>query len=488
MENNYLENYHKMYVCGPTTYNPSHCGHARTYIVVDLIVRTMNYYLGINTHLVMNITDIDNKIINEGLKTNTHWKEIAKKYEKSFFDSMRKLNVRLPDTIIRVTDTIPQIISYIQKIIDNGFAYVSNGSVYFDSEAYVKAGYKLDNLIDNDDETLYISEISSVILLQKKNKKDFVLWKNRSENDVHFDAEFTYGGEKLKSKGLVGWHIECSAMIHETLGPNINTHLGGIDLKFPHHYNERLQAHAFYHPMFLNAEKQWSDTMIHIGHLCIKGLKMSKSLKNFTTIDQALEETSSNQFRWLFMMHKIQEPMDFSEETLSKAKIFESALVNFFNKVSNYPFSNKNVLYKEKEFVLDSYFTKSKTLIQDSLKDFSFDSVVLKISKLLNKTNAYVETDFPNEPLVEKITSWLKHTLTILGFGYGQKTDFSSKEIMDVLVENRSLIRKLIRENTLSKDLKQKLFYILDKERNIDLPAIGINLQDTKDSSSWHFV
>ena len=140
----FLQSNIKMYVCGPTTYDQSHIGHARTYITVDIFNRVLNLIMNKNTFLVLNVTDIDDKILKRASETGEDWKSISNIYEKSYFESMSKLNIKLPNVIIRVSDSLEQIIRYIQKIIDNGFAYVtSDGSVYFDSDAYVNQGWLL---------------------------------------------------------------------------------------------------------------------------------------------------------------------------------------------------------------------------------------------------------------------------------------------------------------------------------------------------------
>ncbi|XWV26927.1 cysteinyl-tRNA synthetase [Tupanvirus soda lake] len=489
-----------MYVCGPTVYDSSHLGHARTYITVDLITRTMNLINNTPCHLVMNITDIDDKIIKKANTEGIDWMRIAKTYENSFFNSMSKLNVRLPDVVIRVSEVMSQIISYIQRIIDNGFAYVtSDGSVYFDSEAYVSHGYYFGDLVD-EDETQYQSELSPLVILQKKNKKDFALWKGRTKSEVGFDAEFTYQAKKILSWGRPGWHIECSTMIHETIGSELDIHLGGIDLKFPHHHNERLQAHAYYHPKFkpnsLNPElnKQWSTIFYHIGHLCvvvenenkeIVQQKMSKSLKNFTTIDEALKEINANQLRWMFVMHKWTDTMDFSDQTINHAKSYDTMISNFFNRVANYPFNRKDISYSKKEYdMLDSYHL-IKTKINEALNHYQFDVAAFLLQELINKTNSYISNNNPNESLVRKIHIWIINLTNNLGFVYEKSTMDSATDVMGVLINTRSAIRNLTRDKNITKDLKQKLFEILDNERNVNLPEIGIILQDTKDSSSW---
>lgn len=483
----------KMYVCGPTVYDHSHLGHARTYVTVDMIKRTMDTIIGNKTHLVMNITNIDDKIIKKASETNNNWIDIANIYEKSFFDSMKKLNVKLPNVIIRVSEVIPQIILYVQKIIDNGFAYMtSDGSVYFDTNAYISAGYEMDNLID-EEENQYQSNLSQNIISQKKNKKDFALMKSRKPTEVGFNAEFMYQNNKIKNNFMIGWHLECAVMIHETIGPELDIHFGGIDLKFPHHHNEQLQAHAFYHPQFLNdidpesVTERWPEQFMHIGHLCIKGCKMSKSLKNFTLIDEVLKEFNANQLRWLFALHKWTEPMDYSDNTIEQAKIFDSSIVNFFNRIKNYPFKRAHIVYNKKEFDFSNYYHETKQKMIDTLNMFRFDTMTTLLLELINKTNTYVSMDDnnSNECLVKEIYEWILQLLENLGFVYNESTDSSINDVMDVLIDTRNTIRELTRDKSVPKEIKQKLFEILDIERNIKLPEIGITLQDTKDSSSW---
>ncbi|AYV85511.1 MAG: cysteinyl-tRNA synthetase [Satyrvirus sp.] len=485
----FLKSNVKMYVCGPTTYDHSHIGHAHTYITVDIFNRVMNSIMNLKTYLVLNITDIDDKILKKAHESGTDWKLVSNTYERSYFESMSKLNVRLPNVIIKVSDTLPQIIKYIQKIIDNGFAYVtSDGSVYFDSAAYVENGYLFSDLVD-EDETVYQTELSPLIILQKKNKKDFALWKGRTKREVGFDAEFEYKGEKIVSWGRPGWHIECSSMIHETIGPDLDIHFGGIDLKFPHHYNERLQAHAFYHPKFkpnLNQTSEWSSNFYHIGHLCISGLKMSKSLKNFTTIDDCLKSVSPNELRWMFISHKWSDSMDFSDNTIKGAKFFDEKIINFFNKIVNYPFQKEFSMYTYLEFGFNNYFDEAKDKIIEELTSFKFDLAVNNLFELVNKTNSYIDSTHVNELLARKVYDWILFLVDKLGFVYQKNSDNSITDVMDVLVKTRNSLRTLAREIPKeTKQIKQKLFEVLDKERNILLPAIGITLHDLKDSSSW---
>lgn len=480
----------KMYVCGPTPYDKSHVGHARVYTTVDMINRVMTNIFDEKTLLVMNITDIDDKIIKKATETNVNWKNIAKMYEDSFFASMSKLNVQLPNLIIRVTECLPEIVKYIQQIIDNNFAYMTpDGSVYFDTIAYAEAGYKVQNMDDEEFQT----QVSVEILLQKKNKKDFALWKGRNENEVGFDVEFRCPlaglrnqNSVIKSHGRPGWHIECSTMIHETIGPDIDIHFGGIDLKFPHHNNEIIQANAFYHPLF-SKNKKWVNRFMHVGHLCVAGLKMAKSLKNFTTIDEALKTITPNQLRWMFATHQWQEQLDFSDETVIHATAYDLMIKNFFNRIVNYPFDINHTKYNQNEKVMDEYFYETCDNIKNELKSFEFANTSKLLSELITRTNKYISNDVPNKSIVLKIYGWIQWLVHTLGFDYSTNIDGTkTKDVMNVLVNSRSSLRSLVRDKSVPKEVKMKLFQILDNERDVGLKNIGVILQDTPDSSSWY--
>lgn len=483
---NYLQNAKKLYVCGPTVYSDSHIGHARCYMIVDIFYRIMKHIARENVYLVMNITDVNNKIIKRAQDTNTTWQEIAKTYEKSFFDAMTKLNIQKPKVVIRVSEVIPEIIAYIQKIMDNGFAYpTKDGSVYFDSVAYENAGYVFGN---NDvDIEEYKGKVDVKVLLSKRNRRDFSLWKGREKSEVGFSADFIYKNEKTTLYGIPGWHIECSCMIDQTIGPVLDIHMGGIDLKYPHHHNEQLQANAFHHPCFTPEKcKKWCQEFMHVGHVRVDGKKMAKSSGNYITITDALREINANQLRWMFMTHKWHEPLEYSDETILHAKNFDTMINNFLNRVANYPFNNVDIKYNNKEFLLEENFNNISRDILFSLTGYHLEIVCNNFAELINKTNAYLNQAGPNEHLVNEIYLWIRQMLTLLGFNYDTNTSATEADIMSVVIDTRTSLRNLAREKTITPETKKKLFEILDSERNVKLKEIGIVLQDTRDSSAWY--
>jgi cysteinyl-tRNA synthetase len=473
-----------MYVCGPTVYDSAHIGHARTYITTDLINRTMNDILSKPTHLVMNITDIDDKIINKAAELKCDWRVLSVKVEESFMVSMRKLNVCYPDEIIRVSEVIDGIIAYIQQIINNGFAYIAtDGSVYFDSRAYIHAGYTFASIEGE------FSEQNESQFYYKKHPNDFALWKGRQRTDVGFEATFYRADAKIDCYGRPGWHIECNCMIHKTIGPNIDIHLGGIDLRFPHHHNERLQANAYYHPMFAN-DKVWSPTFYHIGHLCIEGLKMSKSLKNFITIDEAMKTITSNQFRWMFMLRQWSQEMEYSKHTISQCEIYDTMIVNFFKRTANYPFECRDVKADTHYVTLRDSFNDYKTKVMDSLDKLDFPLVTELFADLIKSTHRYLDTNRANERIIRSINEWIHSILSKLGFDYAVSppngSDNLVREIMQTVVDVRTDLRGLVRDKNMNGESKKQIFTILDKWRDLRLKDIGVIIQDTKDSSLWY--
>jgi len=259
------------YLCGPTVYDSAHIGHARSYVCQDIVKRIFEKF-NISVKMVMGMTDIDDKIIARAKETNQDWRILARHFEAEFLQDMKDLKVSLPTVITRVSDHIPEIIKFVQGIEKNGFAYTEGNSVYFDTSSFQKdyTYGKLQPLRHTSDNQVSQSNDDK----GKKNPKDFVLWKGSSTEILGWNSPWGHGRP--------GWHIECSAMSSEIFGDKLDLHSGGIDLQFPHHDNEIAQCEAHF------LSHQWCNYFIHTGHLHIQGKKMSKSLKNFTTIKSVL--------------------------------------------------------------------------------------------------------------------------------------------------------------------------------------------------------
>jgi len=304
-------------------------GHARNYVSFDVIRRIMTDYFGLKVKQVMNITDIDDKIIRKSIEEKVPFTDIARRYETEFLDDMRRMNVNLPDSITRVSEYMPEIVAFIEQIIKNGFAYESNGSVYFDVKGFGAADdhtyAKLEPTSVNNKEKMAESEgvltNTEVTQSEKKYESDFALWKKVKPDEPFWESPW--------GQGRPGWHIECSAMAADAFKKYpIDIHTGGIDLRFPHHDNEIAQSEAYYNC------NNWINNFWHCGHLHIEGKKMSKSLKNFITIKTILEEYNARQVRMVFLLHTWSNTMNYStDKSLPQAVALERKFTEFFRNV-----------------------------------------------------------------------------------------------------------------------------------------------------------
>eukprot|EP01032_Pedospumella_encystans_P027830 gene27830-31440_t len=335
------------YSCGPTVYDSSHMGHARTYVCTDIIRRVMVDYFNIRMNYAMGITDIDDKIIKKGRESGLHtWNEMqamVRSLEDDFFRDMDSLNVLRPDTVLRVTEHIPEIIAYITRLIDLKSAYVTTDGVYFDFSSlkneYDKFGGAHPG--SEEDENVPGGEgafQSSVQLHSKRNAKDFALWKllkpvtDSTGDGVEISTERRSKECVWDSPwglGRPGWHIECSAMTHSLFGDKIDIHSGGVDLKFPHHTNEIAQCEAHN----CSEHNGWVGSWIHLGHLHIEGRKMSKSLKNFVSIADYLQSNitsnAADDFRLYCLQHKYHATLTYSPMRVQDAAKFRNKMEHF---------------------------------------------------------------------------------------------------------------------------------------------------------------
>ena len=323
----------RIYACGPTVYNFAHIGNLRTYIFEDLMCRAIEQ-AGFKVKLVMNITDVEDKIIRDAKKAGKNIFEFVKPYERAFFDDLKLLNINPAFKYPKATAHIKEMVGLINKLLKKGLAYESGGSIYFDISRFKNYG-RLSRL-NSFAPISFLTPVSHSRIdadeYAKDDAQDFVLWKKskpglsraKSRGEPSWSAKFQLGGATAKLAGRPGWHIECSAMSIKYLGQTLDIHSGGIDLLFPHHENEIAQSEGA-------TGKKFARFFVEGEHLMVDGKKMSKSLGNLYTLrDLRKRDFNPLAFRYLALTSHYRSKLNFTWESLQAA---QNALAKIRNRV-----------------------------------------------------------------------------------------------------------------------------------------------------------
>jgi cysteinyl-tRNA synthetase len=453
-----------MYVCGPTVYDYPHLGHARCYITWDMLYRYLKF-LGYNVKYCRNITDVDDKILKKAREEKTTAEVISRRYYEIFEDSMKRLNVLKPDVEPFATKTLGEMISIIKDLIKNDYAYEVEGDVYFRVKKFKDYGMLSKQPIEDLVAGARV-EASSI----KEDVLDFALWKK--------DEEFGYPSPW--SKGRPGWHIECSAMSRKHLGKTIDIHAGGADLIFPHHENEIAQSECANGCKFVN---YW----LHNGFVTINKEKMSKSLKNFVTIDDMLANYDANTIRLFILTNHYRMPVEFSSEALDGAKSGWKRIQTAVNTVVKYTgkdnlpdISDTDEIKAFKE-AMDNDLNTSKAL-----------AVIFDVATNANK--AVTEKNIDN---AKKYAAILLKLTDVMGFNI-EKEKLSEDELNERLsgiindldfltAEDKALTGYNLMEKIIeyrNKARAEKNWAVADKVRNL-FDSISIVLKDSKEGTVW---
>jgi len=300
----------RMYVCGPTVYDKAHLGNAKTPVVYDVLYRLLCHVYG-KEHVtyVSNITDVDDKILNKHKETGKPIREITEQTYNWYIEDMAKLNVLAPNYRPRATEYIADMIELVKKLLENGHAYEADKQVLFDVDSMPQYGTLSGRSMK---EMLAGARVE--VAEYKKNPADFILWKPSDADQPGWDSPWGYGRP--------GWHLECSAMSSKLLGNDFDIHGGGSDLIFPHHENELAQSCGAF------PGTHFAHYWVHTGMLMINGVKMSKSLGNFYTVDEILAQYPAEALRLLFLTTHYHQPFNFTFEGLEQAK---GILDKFYN-------------------------------------------------------------------------------------------------------------------------------------------------------------
>ena len=437
-----------MYTCGPTVYHFAHIGNLRTYIMEDVLERTLRY-LGYNVKRCMNITDVghlssdsdtgNDKMVTAAQKEHKTVLEIAKYYTDIFFEDFKKLNIIKPEIVSPATENIDEYIKIIQKLLDAGYAYEAGGNVYFDTsklkQYYVLTNHTEDELLDGVRDTVEVDN-------NKKNKADFVLWFTKSKfdsQDLKWESPF--------GLGYPGWHIECSGISMKYLGEQLDIHCGGVDNIFPHHTNEIAQSESFLsHP--------WCKYWFHVEHLNDESGKMSKSKGKTLTVDTLIENGYDPlSYRFLCLQSHYRKQLTFSYSSLDGAE-------NAYKKLKNRVLS----LSKEGEVDTETFNTYKNNFVsylEDDINTANAISVIYDVLKA--NTN-----DLTKYELIKDFDKVLGLELTT--------------EINNTIQVDIEFINSKIEERNEAK--KNKNYELADQIRN-ELLEMGIILKDTREGTTF---
>ncbi|MBT3582531.1 cysteine--tRNA ligase [Candidatus Woesearchaeota archaeon] len=412
-----------LFVCGPTVYDSSHIGHARTYVSFDIIVKYLRYS-GYDVFYLQNITDIDDKIIRIAKESKIDPLKLSNKFTKEYYADMKSMKINAVTKYAKATEHIKDIIKQTRALMDKGAAYELEDGIYFDISKFRNYGKMSGRTVKQAEDS--VTKIDSNI--GKKNKGDFCIWKFPKLGDPKWETKL--------GAGRPGWHIEDTAITEHYFGPQYDVHGGAKDLIFPHHENEIAIMET------ISGKKPLVKYWFHTGFLNVEGKKMSKSLKNFITIKDSVKKWDADVLRFMFISTHYRSPVDYSEASLAQAKSNLERIRNAVGAANRKGTAGKRYL-ENFEMMMNDDFNTPKVV-----------ALLLKLANELNKTedNSLVDT-------LNKIGK-------ILSIDFKPKLHKIPKAIQ-VLVKQRNLARR-------------KGEWKLSDKIRVELRDKGYLLQDTE--------
>ena len=431
----------RMYVCGPTVYDKAHLGNAKTPVVYDVLYRLLCHVYG-KEHVtyVSNITDVDDKILNKHKEIGKPIREITEQTYNWYIEDMAKLNVLAPNYRPRATEYIDDMIVLVEKLLENGHAYEADHQVLFDVDSMPAYGRLSGRSMK---EMLAGARIE--VADYKKNPADFILWKPSEADQPGWNSPWGYGRP--------GWHLECSAMSSKLLGNDFDIHGGGSDLIFPHHENELAQSCGAF------PGTHFAHYWVHTGMLMINGVKMSKSLGNFYTVEEVLAKAPAEALRLLFLTTHYHQPFNFTFEGLQNAKAILDKFYNALLKNADVPTFEVAPSDKVVEALADDLNTPlALSYLHETVNNLNKAETAEERSALKSEllANAYLLGLLYDDP-----ETWFK----------GDDTADESAEI-EALIQKRADAKK------------NKDWATADAIRN-ELKERGIVLEDSPTGTTW---
>ncbi len=471
----------KVYVCGPTVYDYSHLGHARCYIVYDVLVRHLRAS-GSKVTYVRNITDVDDKILKRASELHEPALALTQRFTEAFHQDMAQLGCMNADIEPKVSDHIPQIIALISTLIEKGAAYESDGDVYFSVPKFTNygalSGRKLNDLMLGAS-----GRIDDVEAGRKNHPADFALWKHDTNTELCWDSPW--------GKGRPGWHIECSAMSTHYLGNTLDLHGGGLDLVFPHHENELAQSEAASGTLFVR-------TWMHNGFVEISKEKMSKSLGNFFSIRDVFNYVEPEAIRYFMLGVHYRSPLNLDWKTDEHGKLLGFPLIEEAERRVEY-------LYQTKQRILDigperlskapsktyTHVESLAAVLQTCLNDdLNTSNALAAISDFLKQANEIVDSLKAASASIHidthaQLLSGVEQIDRMLGFGHELPEAFLNR-VQQRRLQARGIsandIQALVDERTRAR--QEKDYSRADRIR-VKLGEMNVELLDNSEGTTW---
>lgn len=446
----------KIYVCGPTVYDHSHIGHGRIYVVYDVLERYLRF-IGYDVMKVINITDVDDKIIKKASELNMDTRKLAEVMTTSFLEDIYELNILLPEFMPRATHHIQDMIYLISRLIDKKYAYESEGDVYFDVSRFREYGKLSKQSVKN----LIIGrriEPSG----KKRNPIDFTLWKRSKAGEPYWSSPW--------GDGRPGWHIECSAMSMKLLGEVFDIHGGGEDLIFPHHENELAQSKAA-------TEKKFARYWMHCGLVMLNKEEMSKSKGNVISLKEILRKYGSNALRILYLSTHYRVQLEFDWDRLENARDLDKKIIKTYERV-------REITIKDGEDTSSKVNDTKKIqeyrerIIKALDDDLNTPLALSEFLSFVRWVNWYLKNvKGINGSVVREIISLFRDIFYIFGLkikGSVEKTVLTD-DLIKILIDMRKKLR-VEKEYELADYIRERL------------REIGIALEDVDDETKYHYI
>lgn len=438
----------KLYTCGPTVYDYAHIGNFRAYMFEDLLKRFL-MYLGYEVTHIMNITDVEDKIIREATARKISLREYTDPFTEAFFQDIDTLNIMRADVYPRATEHIPEMAEMVKVLAEKGFAYEKDGSWYFDISRY--PGYGRLSKINMSERRVGVRIDADEYA--KESVHDFALWKAHRQGDFYWDTDL--------GRGRPGWHIECSAMSRKYLGETFDIHCGGVDNIFPHHENEIAQSEAF-------SGKKFVNTWLHCQHLVRDGQKMSKSLGNTLSLRELIDEHGADPMavRLLLLSTHYRKMLNFTFAALRQAEAALQRIHAFLRALETQTFPEGG------HEAIDSMASKAgRDFVAGLSDDLNISTSLSAVFGLIKQSYVLLTQDGISRSGAERLKAALRSWDRILGVLPAQEEQILPDDVMH-RIQEREAARA-------AKD-----YALADRIRD-ELLTHGIVLEDTKEGVRW---